>query len=49
MNDIKIIEELRVCHERLKEVVMVLKRLEERVKESKGQAPHKPMRASKQC
>ena len=42
MNDIKTIEELRVCHERLKEVVMALKRLEERDKESKGQAPHKP-------
>ena len=30
MNDIKTIDELRVCHERLKEVVMVLERLEER-------------------
>ena len=29
MNDIKTIEELRVCHERLKEVVTALKRLEE--------------------
>jgi hypothetical protein len=38
MNDIKTIEELRTYHERLKEVVAVLKRLEERDKESKGQA-----------
>ncbi len=29
MNDIKAIEELSVCHERLKEVVTALKRLEE--------------------
>ena len=29
MNDIKTIEELRVCHERLKAVVTALKRLEE--------------------
>ena len=29
MNDIKAIEELRVCHERLKAVVTALKRLEE--------------------
>jgi len=42
MNDIKTIEELRAYHERLKEVVTALKRLEERDKESKGQAPHKP-------
>ena len=33
MNDIKTIEELRVCHERLKGVVMALKRLEERLEE----------------
>ena len=39
MNDIKIIEELRMYHERLKAVVTALKRLEERDKESKGQAP----------
>jgi hypothetical protein len=30
MNDINTIEELRAYHERLKEVVMALKRLEER-------------------
>ena len=30
MNDIKTIEELSVCHERLKGIVMALKRLEER-------------------
>ena len=30
MNDIKTIEELRAHHERLKEVVTALKRLEER-------------------
>jgi putative SOS response-associated peptidase YedK len=29
MNDIKTIEELRVCHERLKGVVMASERLEE--------------------
>ena len=42
MNDIKTIEELRVYHERLKGVVMALKRLKERDKESKGQAPSSP-------
>ena len=29
MNDIKTIEELRVCHERFREVLVALKRLEE--------------------
>ena len=33
MNDIKTIEELRAYHERLKEVVMALKRLEEWLEE----------------
>ena len=33
MNDIKAIEELSVCHERSKEVVTAIKRLEERLKE----------------
>ena len=33
MNDIKTIEELRVCHERLKGVVMASERLEERLEE----------------
>jgi len=32
MNDIKIIEELRAYHQRLKEVVTALKRLEEGAK-----------------
>ena len=33
MNDIKTIEELSVCHERLKAVVKALKRLEEWLEE----------------
>ena len=33
MNDINTIDELRVCHERLKEVVTALKRLEEWLEE----------------
>jgi hypothetical protein len=42
MNDIKAIDELRVCHERLKEVVMALKRLEEKTKNQRVKPPTSP-------
>jgi hypothetical protein len=42
MNDIKTIEELRVCHERLKEVVTALRRFEERTKNRSEKPPTSP-------
>ena len=42
MNDIKTIEELRAYHERLKGVVMALKRLEERTKNQRVKPPTSP-------